>query len=122
MLPICQKRTTLQIVKGNNSRSENQKEKKTMSTKQIIKAQINQTALDLVKAKFDDYQAKIIQDLIQSMNDMVNFIEHSGRVETTKDFYGDYLPLIRTKSEFALYILAGAGEGARAVARINNFE
>ena len=53
------------------------------------------------------------------MNDMVNYIENSGRIQTTQHWYGDYLALIQTKQDALLYRLAGAGQGVVSAARIN---
>jgi hypothetical protein len=83
------------------------------------KAQINQLALDHVKPKLPSDKATLLQGFIEAMNEMVNLIEHSGRVPTTKDFYGDYLPLVRTRNDAMGYILAGAGPGVKAAMMLN---
>ena len=84
-----------------------------------MKAQINQLAVDYVKSTLPNDKATLYQGFIEALNDMVNFIEHSGRVPSTKDFYGDYLPLIRTRNDAMGYTLAGAGPGVKAAMMLN---
>ena len=84
-----------------------------------MKAQINQLAVDYVKSTLSSDKATLYQGFIEALNDMVNFIEHSGRVPSTKDFYGDYLPLIRTRNDAMGYTLAGAGPGVKAAMMLN---
>ena len=84
-----------------------------------MKAQINQLALDYVKSTLPSDKATLLQGFIETLNDRVNFIEHSGRVPSTKDFYGDYLPLIRTRNDAMGYALAGAGAGMKVAMMLN---
>ena len=84
-----------------------------------MKAQINQLAVDYVKSTLPNDKATLYQGFIEALNDMVNLIEHSGRVPSTKDFYGDYLPLIRTRNDAMGYTLAGAGPGVKVAMMLN---
>ena len=94
-----------------------------MKTKQKpqTKIAILQDKLDAIKAQMPADKAQRLQDAIEAMNDMVNHIENSGRIKTTQDHYGSYLPLLKSKQDVILYRLAGAGPGVLSAARIHGF-
>lgn len=75
-------------------------------------------ALELSRKKgVPKAQLKAFHDMVMAMNEIVNHIENGP--ETTKDHYGSYLPLVKTKLDVGMYVLAGAGPGMQAAARIN---
>jgi len=92
-----------------------------MKNQTQTKTQINQPMLDKVLASIPEDKHEALRNCVQAMNDMVNHIEHSGRPQTTQHYYGDYLPLIKTKTDYVLYKIAGAGPGASAVAMLNGW-
>lgn len=89
-----------------------------MKTEQT-KIAILQDKLDEIKAKLDADKAQRLQDAVEAMNDMVNYIENSNRIQTTQNWYGDYLPLVKNKQDVILYRLAGAGPGVLSAAKVN---
>jgi hypothetical protein len=86
-----------------------------------MKIEILQTKLDQIKATLDPRKAQALQEAVEAMNEMVNYIENSNRIKTTQHFYGDYFVLIKTKQDVALYRLAGAGQGVLSAAKICGF-
>ncbi len=89
-----------------------------METPTPTKIAILQDKLDIIKSQNPE-KAQAIQDAIEAMNEMVNFIENSNRIKTTQHFYGDYLALVHTKQDVIFFRLAGAGPCVLSAARIN---
>ncbi len=83
-----------------------------------IQAERLELALEISRQKgVPQKQLDAFHNMVMTMNEMVNHIENGP--ETTKDHYGSYLPLVKTKLDVGMYVLAGAGPGLQAAARIN---
>lgn len=91
----------------------------TMKDMTTTKIEINHDMLTKIKASVRQEKHEALDGVIEAMNEMVNFIENSDRPQTTQHWSGDYLPLIRTKQDFILYRVAGAGQGCVSAAKIN---
>jgi hypothetical protein len=86
---------------------------------EVSVALIDHNKLQAIVNSVPEDKKQPITDLVTALNEMVNYIEHSGRVQMTKDWYGDYLDKIHSRTDLAMYLIAGANKrGLQAVAMI----
>jgi hypothetical protein len=84
-----------------------------------MKAKINTEMLDRVLASISEDKHELFKSLVEASNEMVNFIEYSGRPQLTKDWYGDYLAIVHNSTDILVYLIAGANkQGIAAVKQI----
>jgi hypothetical protein len=90
------------------------------TTKVQSRIAIRDEVVEKIKAIVPAEKHEAVDLNVAELNDAVNEIENSGRIQTTKDWYGDYLALATSKLMVNFLVAAGADRsGVASAARIN---